>query len=99
MPPTIADQGYTLHTCTACGDSYKDNYTDVLEYVIGDVNSDGEITARDAAMAYAIVNGKYDPSDSRTLAANVNGDGEITARDAAMIYACVNGKLASFPVG
>ncbi len=99
VPPTIADQGYTLHTCTVCGDSYKDSYTDVLEYVAGDVNGDGEITARDATMAYAIVNGKYDPSDSQTLAADVNGDGEITARDAAMIYAYVNGKLASFPVG
>lgn len=27
--PTAAQQGYTLHTCLACGYSYKDNYTNV----------------------------------------------------------------------
>ncbi len=25
--PTKTEQGYTLHTCTHCGDNYKDNYT------------------------------------------------------------------------
>ncbi|MGN0611662.1 MAG: fibronectin type III domain-containing protein [Ruminiclostridium sp.] len=27
VKPTYTEQGYTLHTCTKCGDSYKDNYT------------------------------------------------------------------------
>ena len=27
VPPTFGKQGYTLHTCTLCGDTYKDNYT------------------------------------------------------------------------
>jgi hypothetical protein len=27
-PPTTTSQGYTTHTCTVCGYSYKDNYTD-----------------------------------------------------------------------
>ena len=27
IPPTFGKQGYTLHTCTLCGDTYKDNYT------------------------------------------------------------------------
>lgn len=26
-PPTATAQGYTTHTCTRCGNSYKDNYT------------------------------------------------------------------------
>lgn len=26
VAPTCKDKGYTLHTCTRCGDSYKDNY-------------------------------------------------------------------------
>lgn len=26
-PPTETEQGYTTHTCTACGDSYVDSYT------------------------------------------------------------------------
>ena len=34
IPPTENSQGYTLHTCSACGDNYKDHYTD---YVSEDV--------------------------------------------------------------
>lgn len=26
IEPTTSSQGYTLHTCSVCGDSYKDNY-------------------------------------------------------------------------
>lgn len=28
IAPTVTDQGYTLHTCSRCGDNYKDNFTD-----------------------------------------------------------------------
>lgn len=28
--PTCTAQGYTTHTCSVCGDSYKDSYTNVL---------------------------------------------------------------------
>ncbi len=28
IAPTATTQGYDLHTCSKCGDSYKDNYTD-----------------------------------------------------------------------
>ncbi len=27
-PPTCTDQGFTTHTCSRCGDSYEDSYTD-----------------------------------------------------------------------
>ena len=30
VPPTANDQGFTLHTCTMCGDSYKDNFVDKI---------------------------------------------------------------------
>ena len=29
--PTQEEKGYTTHTCSQCGDSYKDSYTDVLK--------------------------------------------------------------------
>ncbi|MBQ1411344.1 MAG: InlB B-repeat-containing protein, partial [Oscillospiraceae bacterium] len=29
-PPTTTSQGYTTHTCTVCGYSYRDNYTDPI---------------------------------------------------------------------
>lgn len=30
VAPTTSTKGYTEYTCSKCGDSYKDNYTDVL---------------------------------------------------------------------
>ncbi|MCD8365883.1 MAG: glycosyl hydrolase 53 family protein [Clostridiales bacterium] len=30
VAPTYADQGYTVYTCSVCGDSYQANYTDIL---------------------------------------------------------------------
>ena len=30
VAPTTAEQGYTLHTCSVCKHSYKDNYTNIL---------------------------------------------------------------------
>ena len=35
-PPTCTEQGYTLHTCKNCGDSYKDMYSDALEHIYDD---------------------------------------------------------------
>ena len=29
-PPTCTAQGYTTHTCSVCGDSYKDSYTNAV---------------------------------------------------------------------
>ncbi|MEE0930905.1 MAG: cohesin domain-containing protein [Acutalibacteraceae bacterium] len=31
VAPTTTSKGYTLHKCSVCGDSYKDNYTDQLK--------------------------------------------------------------------
>ena len=32
--PTVTEQGYTTHTCTVCGYSYVDSYTDALGYTV-----------------------------------------------------------------
>lgn len=34
--PTCTEQGYTLHTCTGCGDSYKDTYVAALGHSYGE---------------------------------------------------------------
>ena len=34
-PPTCTARGYTTHTCTACGHSYADTYTDALSHTPG----------------------------------------------------------------
>lgn len=36
IAPTLTEKGYTLHTCSVCGDSYKDTYVNPPE-----LNSDG----------------------------------------------------------
>lgn len=36
VAPTCEDQGYTLHTCSRCGDSYRDGYVDPLGHEFGD---------------------------------------------------------------
>ena len=38
VAPTTTSEGYTLHTCSICGDSYKDNYMDRLTYIVGDTD-------------------------------------------------------------
>ena len=57
---------------------------------LGDVNGDGEITARDASLAYMAYNETYEPSDAEFAAMDVYVDGEITARDASLIYMVYN---------
>lgn len=32
VEPTCTEQGYTIHTCNACGETYKDNYTDMISH-------------------------------------------------------------------
>ena len=34
-PPTCTEQGYTTHTCSRCGDSYRDSYVDALGHSFG----------------------------------------------------------------
>ena len=36
IEPTCTEQGYTLHTCTNCGDAYKTDTTDALGHSFGD---------------------------------------------------------------
>ena len=81
---TYTEQGYTLHTCTRCGDSYADNYTDVLPLPqnLGDVDCDGEITSSDVTALSRFAAGwgeGYELADR--AAADVDCDGEITSSD------------------
>lgn len=66
------------------------------EETCGDVDNNGEINALDAAMVYAIANGKTEATEAQLEAADVNGDGEVTPMDAALIYAYANGKITQF---
>lgn len=58
----------------------------------GDVNADGELTVLDANMAYAIANGKLEPTEGQRYAADMDGSGTVDVRDAEWIYALANGQ-------
>ena len=42
--PTCTTKGYTLHKCSSCGDSYKDNYVAVKAHTFGNYKSNGDAT-------------------------------------------------------
>ena len=73
---------------TAKGDSVTVNlqYTpEEPEYILGDVNNDGSITAADARLALRASVDLENLSDIQFLAADINKDGSVTAGDARMI--------------
>ena len=51
-PPTGQSGGYTTHTCSVCGYSYVDNYTDPLTYTVTWKNDDGTILETDSSVSY-----------------------------------------------
>ena len=44
VKPTCTKRGYTLHKCSRCGDSYKDNYTDTVDHKWSDWKTTKEAT-------------------------------------------------------
>lgn len=69
-----------------------------VSVLYGDLDGNGIVAAKDAAMAYAIAKEKLTPTEAQRIAADVDGNGSIAAKDAAMIYAKAKEKLAAFPV-
>ena len=68
------------------------------QIMYGDVNGDGKVNSTDAALTYAVHNGKRSFTQAQQQAADVNGDGKINSTDAALIYAVHNGKRQTFPI-
>ena len=79
VPPSGSAQGYTLHTCTVCSYSYKDNYTTSGGTLRGDANGDGKVTSSDIIRIAQYIAGWKVTIDSK--GADVNGDGKITSSD------------------
>ena len=75
--------------------SVEQTITVAQKYNKGDVNNDGMVDDVDAALVYAIANGKLTADLSQQDAADINGDGQVTAKDAEIIYAFYLGELAS----
>lgn len=66
--------------------------------IVGDIDRDGEITAKDAELCYMYVNGAAAIEEEDLFLLDVDGNEKVNARDAAMIYARVNGVIDIFPV-
>lgn len=64
----------------------------VTKGILGDVNQDGKVNARDAKMVLQYFNGNITLSEVQKTLADVNGDGKINARDAKLILQIFNGK-------
>ena len=75
--------------------SVEQTITVAQKYNKGDVNNDGMVDDVDAALVYAIANGKITADLSQQDAADINGDGQVTAKDAEIIYAFYLGELTS----
>ena len=69
-----------------------------LEYTLGDVNCDGQISAADALMVLKSVVGKETLTYVQQIAAKTNKPGTISAGDALCILQKVVGKIDSFPI-
>lgn len=57
----------------------------IQAYLLGDVNDDGNINARDALLTARLASKIINEDDLNAAAADVNGDGTVNARDALLI--------------
>ena len=66
------------------------------EYLMGDVNGDGEIDAADAGLISRYDAGFITLTAEQLLAGDVNNDGEVDAADAGLISRYDAGFISSF---
>lgn len=56
VAPTCTEQGYTLHTCKGCGDSYKDTYVSALGHSYGEPSWDWSEDYTNATATFTCTN-------------------------------------------
>ncbi len=60
-------------------------FTVAPDYILGDINGDGEVDSGDALLALKIATGELIPTELQKLAGDLNGDRKIDSADAVMI--------------
>ena len=73
-------------------DSEINSVESTITDLLGDVNGDGKVNARDAKLVLQYFNGKVEFTEEQKAKADVNGDSKINARDAKLILQIFNGK-------
>jgi hypothetical protein len=72
---------YVDGVCVHCG-AEEESQGGEEEVLVGDVNGDGRINARDARTLLRLVAGLTNEGEAKEAAADVNNDGRVNARDA-----------------
>ena len=78
IAPTETEKGYTLHTCSVCGDSYKDNYTDPTHIGVPKIIGTAKALGKDEGQPLTVT-----VTDSSGAACKVDlaEDGSFTVKD------------------
>lgn len=71
VAPNCTEQGYTLHTCTGCGDSYKDTYVSALGHSYGEPSWDWSEDYTNATATFTCTN---DSEHVNTLTATITDE-------------------------
>ena len=66
------------------------------DYLLGDVNGDGQVTVVDATLIQKYISGLVTFSDTQKAAADVNGDGSVSVIDATLIQKYIAGLISNF---
>ena len=109
VEPTETTEGYTGDTvCSVCKETLKKGEVipatgTSADVLVGDVDRDGTVTAKDATQILRYINGKSsvftaNGTDTALIEkiADVDGDGSVTAKDATQILRYINGKTSVF---
>ena len=79
--------GDAIYTAT-----YEEEDIDIPEFILGDVNADGEIDISDFVQMKSHLLGKITLTDNNLLAADVNGDGDVDISDFVLLKSHLLGK-------
>ncbi len=84
--PTVDEKGVKSYSCKTCKLTRKEDI-EKLDFVIGDVDSDGKVTAADARLSLRCSVGleNYSKSSKQFSACDADSDGKVTASDARKI--------------
>lgn len=74
------------------------NSEETDDYVLGDVNGDGQVTAIDARKALQIASSEMPLSAWEFVISDVNGDAQVTAIDSRCILQYAGGYITKFPM-
>lgn len=111
VPVSCTDNGCDVFVCRYCRDSYdviipaeghsygEDNTCSVCgdkNYVLGDINADGQISAKDLNLIKKYLAGSGLLTEKQLLAADVTCDGRIAAVDMNLISRFVAGVISEF---